>query len=132
MGFLKGMRVSVFWLRQRRPSTLSKKKRWNFGARVITASDSSGTVVDESGFTKEKLARLIEIKASRDGRVADYAKEFGLVYLEGQQPWSVPVDIALPCATQNELDVDAAHQLIANGVKAVAEGANMADHHRSD
>ena len=77
------------------------------------------------GFTKEKLARLIEIKASRDGRVADYAKEFGLVYLEGQQPWSVPVDIALPCATQNELDVDAAHQLIANGVKAVAEGANM-------
>ncbi|EFK6715476.1 glutamate dehydrogenase, partial [Escherichia coli] len=86
---------------------------------------SSGTVVDESGFTKEKLARLIEIKASRDGRVADYAKEFGLVYLEGQQPWSVPVDIALPCATQNELDVDAAHQLIANGVKAVAEGANM-------
>ncbi|EPA1637038.1 glutamate dehydrogenase, partial [Shigella flexneri] len=74
-------------------------------------------------FTKEKLARLIEIKASRDGRAADYAKEFGLVYLEGQQPWSVPVDIALPCATQNELDVDAAHQLIANGVKAVAEGA---------
>lgn len=57
--------------------------------------------------------------------MADYAKEFGLVYLEGQQPWSVPVDIALPCATQNELDVDAAHQLIANGVKAVAEGANM-------
>ena len=101
------------------------EKAMEFGARVITASDSSGTVVDESGFTKEKLARLIEIKASRDGRVADYAKEFGLVYLEGQQPWSVPVDIALPCATQNELDVDAAHQLIANGVKAVAEGANM-------
>ncbi len=56
---------------------------------------------------------------------ADYAREFGLTYLEGQQPWSVPVDIALPCATQNELDVDAARQLIANGVKAVAEGANM-------
>lgn len=96
-----------------------------FGARVVTASDSSGTVVDESGFTKEKLARLCEIKASRDGRVADYAREFGLTYLEGKQPWSVPVDIALPCATQNELDVDAARQLIANGVKAVAEGANM-------
>ena len=57
--------------------------------------------------------------------MADYAREFGLTYLEGQQPWSVPVDIALPCATQNELDVDAARQLIANGVKAVAEGANM-------
>ena len=57
--------------------------------------------------------------------MADYAREFGLTYLEGKQPWSVPVDIALPCATQNELDVDAARQLIANGVKAVAEGANM-------
>lgn len=57
--------------------------------------------------------------------MADYAREFGLTYLEGQQPWSVPVDIALPCATQNELDVDAARVLIANGVKAVAEGANM-------
>ncbi len=95
------------------------------GARVITASDSSGTVVDEAGFTPEKLARLCEIKASRDGRVADYAREYGLTYLEGKQPWSVPVDIALPCATQNELDVDAARLLIANGVKAVAEGANM-------
>ena len=96
-----------------------------FGARVITASDSAGTVVDESGFTTEKLARLTAIKESRDGRVADYAREFGLTYLEGKQPWSVPVDIALPCATQNELDVEAAKTLIANGVKAVAEGANM-------
>ena len=122
MGF-EGMRVSVSG--SGNVSQYAIEKAMEFGARVITASDSSGTVVDESGFTKEKLARLIEIKASRDGRVADYAKEFGLVYLEGQQPWSVPVDIALPCATQNELDVDAAHQLIANGVKAVAEGANM-------
>ena len=119
----EGMRVSVSG--SGNVAQYAIEKAMEFGARVITASDSSGTVVDESGFTKEKLARLIEIKASRDGRVADYAKEFGLVYLEGQQPWSVPVDIALPCATQNELDVDAAHQLIANGVKAVAEGANM-------
>ncbi len=101
------------------------KKAMAFGARVITASDSAGTVVDEAGFTAEKLARLCEIKASRDGRIADYAREFGLPYLAGQQPWSVPVDIALPCATQNELDTDAARMLIANGVKAVAEGANM-------
>lgn len=101
------------------------EKAMAFGARVVTASDSSGTVVDESGFTEEKLARLCEIKASRDGRVADYAREFGLPYMEGKQPWSVPIDIALPCATQNELDVDAARVLIANGVKAVAEGANM-------
>ena len=101
------------------------EKAMELGARVITASDSNGTVVDEAGFTKEKLARLIDIKERFHGRVADYAREFGLTYLEGKQPWSVPGDIALPCATQNELDVDAARQLIANGVKAVAEGANM-------
>ncbi|ONG08273.1 glutamate dehydrogenase [Klebsiella pneumoniae] len=95
------------------------EKAMELGARVVTASDSNGTVVDEAGFTKEKLARLIDIKERAHGRVADYAREFGLTYLEGQQPWSVPVDIALP------LDVDAARQLIANGVKAVAEGANM-------
>ncbi|VFS26699.1 NADP-specific glutamate dehydrogenase [Serratia liquefaciens] len=101
------------------------EKAMELGARVVTASDSNGTVVDEAGFTKRKTGRLIDIKERAHGRVADYAREFGLTYLEGQQPWSVPVDIALPCATQNELDVDAARQLIANGVKAVAEGANM-------
>ena len=101
------------------------EKAMELGARVVTASDSNGTVVDEAGFTKEKLARLIDIKERAHGRVADYAREFGLTYLEGQQPWSVPVDIALPCATQNELDVDAARQLIANGVKVVAEVSNM-------
>ncbi|MDU2541425.1 MAG: NADP-specific glutamate dehydrogenase [Klebsiella sp.] len=100
------------------------EKAMELGARVVTASDSNGTVVDEAGFTKEKLARLIDIKERAHGRVADYAREFGLTYLEGQQPWSVPVDIALPCATQNELDVDAARQLIANGVKAVGKAAN--------
>ncbi|EHB2570906.1 NADP-specific glutamate dehydrogenase [Salmonella enterica] len=122
LGF-EGMRVAVSG--SGNVAQYAIEKAMAFGARVVTASDSSGTVVDESGFTPEKLARLCEIKASRDGRVADYAREFGLTYLEGQQPWSVPVDIALPCATQNELDVDAARILIANGVKAVAEGANM-------
>ncbi|WP_279157514.1 NADP-specific glutamate dehydrogenase [Obesumbacterium proteus] len=101
------------------------EKAMELGARVITASDSNGTVVDEAGFTPEKLARLCQIKSQQDGRIADYAKEFGLTYLEGQQPWGISVDIALPCATQNELDAPAARQLIANGVKAVAEGANM-------
>jgi glutamate dehydrogenase (NADP+) len=121
LGF-EGMRVAVSG--SGNVAQYAIEKAMELGARVITASDSNGTVVDEAGFTKEKLARLIEIKASRDGRVADYAREFGLTY-EGKQPWSVPVDIALPCATQNELDADAARQLIANGVKAVAEGANM-------
>ncbi|MFQ7389095.1 MAG: hypothetical protein ACLRP3_13035 [Escherichia sp.] len=119
MGF-EGMRVSVSG--SGNVAQYAIEKAMEFGARVITASDSSGTVVDESGFTKEKPARLIEIKASRDGRVADYAKEFGLVYLEGQQPWSVPVDIALPCATQNELDVDAAHRLSPMALKPSPKG----------
>ncbi|NLS54628.1 NADP-specific glutamate dehydrogenase [Hafnia alvei] len=101
------------------------EKAMALGARVVTASDSNGTVVDEAGFTPEKLARLCQIKSQQDGRIADYAKEFGLTYLEGQQPWGISVDIALPCATQNELDAPAARTLIANGVKAVAEGANM-------
>ncbi len=119
----EGMRVAVSG--SGNVAQYAIEKAMQFGARVITASDSGGTVVDEAGFTVEKLARLCEIKASRDGRLADYAREFGLVWLEGKQPWSVPVDIALPCATQNELGEDAARQLIANGVKAVAEGANM-------
>ncbi|MGQ7805613.1 NADP-specific glutamate dehydrogenase [Hafnia alvei] len=101
------------------------EKAMELGARVVTASDSNGTVVDEAGFTPEKLARLCQIKSQQDGRIADYAKEFDLTYLEGLQPWGISVDIALPCATQNELDAPAARQLIANGVKAVAEGANM-------
>ncbi|GDX06048.1 NADP-specific glutamate dehydrogenase [Buttiauxella sp. WJP83] len=122
LGF-EGMRVAVSG--SGNVAQYAIEKALSLGARVITASDSNGTVVDEAGFTTEKLARLTEIKSSRDGRVADYAKEFGLQYLEGQQPWNVPVDIALPCATQNELDTDAARTLIANGVKAVAEGANM-------
>ena len=122
LGF-EGMRVAVSG--SGNVAQYAIEKAMSLGARVITASDSAGTVVDEAGFTAEKLARLCEIKASRDGRVADYAREFGLSYLEGKQPWSVPVDIALPCATQNELDVEAAQTLIANGVKAVAEGANM-------
>ncbi|WP_326901349.1 NADP-specific glutamate dehydrogenase [Kosakonia cowanii] len=122
LGF-EGMRVAVSG--SGNVAQYAIEKAMLLGARVITASDSAGTVVDEAGFTAEKLARLCEIKASRDGRVADYAREFGLTYLEGKQPWSVPVDIALPCATQNELDVEAAQTLIANGVKAVAEGANM-------
>lgn len=122
LGF-EGMRVAVSG--SGNVAQFAIEKAMEFGARVITASDSNGTVVDEAGFTKEKLARLIDIKERSHSRVADYAREFGLTYLEGQQPWSVPVDIALPCATQNELDVDAAQMLIANGVKAVAEGANM-------
>lgn len=101
------------------------EKAMEFGAKVITASDSNGTVIDEDGFTKEKLALLMDIKNNRYGRVEQYAKEAGLTYVAGKTPWHVKADIALPCATQNELDIDDAKTLIKNGVKAVAEGANM-------
>lgn len=100
------------------------EKCMSLGAKVVTASDSNGTVVDEAGFTAEKLKRLEAIK-NQYGRVESYAEEFGLTYLKGKNPWSVPVDIALPCATQNELDIEDAKILIKNGVQAVAEGANM-------
>lgn len=100
------------------------EKCMSLGAKVVTTSDSNGTVVDEAGFTAEKLKRLEAIK-NQYGRVESYAEEFGLTYLKGKKPWSVPVDIALPCATQNELDIEDAKILIKNGVQAVAEGANM-------
>lgn len=122
LGF-EGMRVSVSG--SGNVAQYAIEKAMALGAKVITASDSNGTVVDETGFTPDKLARMTEIKSSRDGRLSDYARELGLTYLEGQQPWHIPADIALPCATQNELDTSAARQLIENGVKAVAEGANM-------
>ena len=118
----EGMQVSVSG--SGNVALFTIEKCLSLGAKVITASDSGGTVVDKDGFTTEKLARLTEIK-NRYGRVEEYAKEFGLLYLKDQTPWSVPVDIALPCATQNELDLADAQVLIKNGVKAVAEGANM-------
>lgn len=101
------------------------EKALQLGAKVVTCSDSAGYVYDEEGFTPEKLAVLLEIKNVKRGRVKEYAEQFGLKYVEGKKPWEVKVDIALPCATQNELDLDAAKILIANGVQLVAEGANM-------
>lgn len=92
------------------------EKCMSLGAKVVTASDSNGTVVDEAGFRTEKLKRLEAIK-NQYGRIESYAEEFGLTYLKGKNPWSVPVDIALPCATQNELDIEDA--------KIFTEGANM-------
>lgn len=95
------------------------------GAKVVTVSDSCGTVVDEEGFTHEKLAILMEVKNDLYGRVSDYAARVGVRYEQDKRPWHVPVDVALPCATQNELDEDDARLLVKNGVICVAEGANM-------
>lgn len=101
------------------------EKALQLGAKVVTCSDSSGYVYDPEGFTTEKLAALMEIKEIKRGRVKDYAEQFGLQYFAGERPWAVKVDIALPCATQNELELADAQKLIANGVQLVAEGANM-------
>jgi len=95
------------------------------GAKVVTASDSGGTIVDEQGFTNEKLAELMEVKNKNYERISEYAKRVGAEYYPGKRPWYVPVDVALPCATQNELDEHDAAALIKNGVICVAEGANM-------
>lgn len=101
------------------------QKALELGAKVISASDSSGTVYDPDGFTAAKLADLCRIKNEQAGRVADYARLHGLTYLAGQRPWGIATEIALPCATQNELDTDDAAALIRHGVRLVAEGANM-------
>ncbi|MGS0727368.1 NADP-specific glutamate dehydrogenase, partial [Shewanella sp. 0m-11] len=101
------------------------EKAMEMGGKVITASDSSGVVFDPEGFTTEKLAKLMEVKNERRGRVADYAYEMGLEYVTAGTPWQFAADVALPCATQNELDSEHAAMLIENGVQIVAEGANM-------
>lgn len=101
------------------------EKAMELGARVVTVSDSSGTVVDEAGFSAEKLAVLMNVKNVQYGRVGEYAERLGLPFIAGKRPWSVPVDIALPCATQNEVDGNDARELVRNGVRCVAEGANM-------
>ena len=119
----EGMRVSVSG--SGNVAQYAVEKAMAMGAKVITVSDSSGTVIDEAGFTPEKLAILMEIKNHLYGRVSDYAARTGVRFEAGVSPWHVPVDIALPCATQNELHIDDARTLIANGVQCVAEGANM-------
>jgi glutamate dehydrogenase (NADP+) len=118
-----GLRVSVSG--SGNVAQYAVEKAMALGARVITVSDSSGTVIDPDGFTAEKLAILMEVKNHLYGRVSDYAARTGSRFEAGVRPWHVPVDVALPCATQNELDVNDAATLIGNGVLCVAEGANM-------
>jgi glutamate dehydrogenase/leucine dehydrogenase len=101
------------------------EKATELGAKVVTLSDSSGTIHDENGIDKEKLAWVMDLKNNRRGRIKEYSDKFGATYLEGQRPWSVQCDIALPCATQNEINSDDAKMLVSNGCKAVSEGANM-------
>ena len=101
------------------------EKALELGARVITFSDSDGTVVDSDGIDGEKLQALMELKNVRRGRLSEFAQQFGLHFEAGRRPWHLPTDIALPCATENELDEQDARTLVGNGVRCIAEGANM-------
>ncbi|MGE0098695.1 MAG: NADP-specific glutamate dehydrogenase [Hydrogenophaga sp.] len=120
---LQGLRVSVSG--SGNVAQYAVEKAMALGAKVITVSDSSGTVIDEAGFTTAKLAELMEVKNHLYGRVSDYAERTKTRFEAGIKPWAVPVDVALPCATQNELDAKDAATLVNNGACCVAEGANM-------
>ena len=102
------------------------EKVLQLGGKVLTLSDSGGYIHDKDGVDTEKLAFVMDLKNNRRGRISEYADKYAsATYHKGKTPWEVTCDIALPCATQNELDGDAAKSLIDNGCIAVAEGANM-------
>ena len=102
------------------------EKLIEFGAKPISMSDSSGSIIDEDGIDAEKLAWVMELKNVRRGRIKEYADRFPRArFLAGERPWGVKCDLAFPSATQNEIDGRAAKTLVANGCKCVSEGANM-------
>jgi glutamate dehydrogenase (NADP+) len=107
-------------------ATHAAEKISDLGGKVLTLSDSAGFVHDPDGIDQEKLDWVKQHKTKRRGRIADYVKEFeGAKFYEGKRPWGVKCDLAMPCATQNELNGEDAKTLIKNGCIAVAEGANM-------
>jgi len=95
------------------------------GGKVVTMSDSSGYIYDPDGITTEKLEYVMELKNVKRGRIKEYAEEFGVEFFEGKRPWEVKCDIALPSATQNEINGEEAQMLVDNGCICVSEGANM-------
>ncbi len=102
------------------------EKATQLGAKVVTMSDSSGYIYDEEGIDAEKLAYVMEIKNVRRGRIHEYVEKYpSAKFFKGERPWSVACEVALPCATQNELNEEEAKTLVANGCICVAEGANM-------
>jgi len=101
------------------------EKLIELGAKPVTLSDSSGFIHDPDGITQEKIEYVKKLKSVRSARISEYAKKFNVEYVEGKSPWSIKCDIALPCATENELNLDDAKQLTDNGCYVVAEGANM-------
>ncbi|MFJ4119321.1 NADP-specific glutamate dehydrogenase [Pseudomonas psychrophila] len=101
------------------------RKVMDLGGKVISLSDSEGTLYCEAGLSEEQWEALMDLKNVKRGRISELAGQFGLEFLGGQHPWNLACDIALPCATQNELDAEAARTLLSNGCVCVAEGANM-------
>lgn len=102
------------------------EKLLEMGAKIVTVSDSGGTIVDEQGLDDRKLAYVMDLKNNRRGRIKEYAEIFSEAdYWEGERPWTVKSDVALPCATENELTEEDAQTLLDNGCICVAEGANM-------
>ena len=101
------------------------EKATEFGAKVVTMSDSAGYIYDPAGIDKEKLAYVMWLKNEKRGRIKEYAEKYGCEYKEGKRPWEVKCDVALPSATQNEIDGSDAKALMANGCFVVSEGANM-------
>jgi len=101
------------------------EKATQFGAKVVTLSDSSGYIYDKDGIDAEKLAFVMELKNVKRGRISEYAEKFGAEFFPGERPWGVKCDVAMPCATQNEVSEEEAKTLIANGCFVVSEGANM-------
>jgi glutamate dehydrogenase (NADP+) len=101
------------------------EKVLDFGGKPVTFSDSAGTIYDPAGIDREKLAWVMDLKNNRRGRIKEYTDEFGGEYYDGKRPWHVKCDVALPCATQNEVNKEEAEALIKNGCYVVAEGANM-------
>lgn len=106
-------------------ATYTAEKLLSLGAKVVTMSDSDGTIYVPEGLSKEQLDYIFKLKNIYRGRIKEFAEEYGCTYLEGQRPWHIKCDIAMPSATQNEIDGDDARNLISNGVIAVSEGANM-------
>lgn len=102
------------------------EKATELGAKVVTMSDSKGFIYDPAGIDADKLAFIMELKNVKRGRISEYADKYdGVTFHEGERPWGTKVDVALPCATQNELNGEEAKTLLANGCMCVAEGANM-------
>ena len=101
------------------------EKATEFGAKVVTLSDSAGYIYDPDGIDAEKLAYVMFLKNEKRGRIKEYAEKYGCEYIEGKRPWEVKCDVALPSATQNEIDGNDAKALMANGCFVVSEGANM-------